>query len=389
MAGVHLLGSIVDSVRESQDIRLQTISGFKPSTSVVTDTTMNVDQMARLSALIDKCSSVFAHNSDDIGRTTIAHHKIDTDDYAPVNQMPYRLSSSDRENVQSQIETMLKQGIVRDSRSPWASPVILVDKKDGSKRLCVNYRKVHELTKKDRYPIPRVDDSLNLLAGNQYFTSLDLQSDFWQLSVAPEDIEKTAFITPVGLFEFTVMPFGLCKAPSTFQKTMDTVLAGLKWQTCIVYLDEVLIFSPDFGTHLTHLESVFQRFQKYNLKLKTEKCNFAQEQLRYLGYLVTSDGLLPDPLKIRAVRDLAVPKTKSQLMSFLGLTAYYRQFVRSYALFASPLTQLLRDDTPFQWDERHEQAFEHLKACLTSSPLLFYPDWDKTFKLQTDTSIIQ
>ena len=386
MGDVHSLGSVVDSVRESQNVRLQTTFGFKPSTSVVANTTLDVDQMARLSALIDKYSSVFAHNSDDMGRTTIAHHKIDTGDYAPVNQMPYRLSPSDRENVQSQIETMLKQGIVRDSRSPWASPVILVDKKDGSKRFCVDYRKVNELTKKDRYPIPRVDDSLDLLAGNQYFTCLDLQSGYWQLPVAPEDIEKTAFITPVGLFEFTVMPFGLCNAPSTFQRAMDTVLAGLKWQTCIVYLDDVLIFSPDFATHLTHLESVFQRFQKYNLKLKTEKCNFAQQQLRYLGYLVTPDGLLPDPEKIRAVRDLAVPTTKSQLGSFLGLTAYNRRFVRSYALVASPLTRLLRDDTPFHWDERHQQAFEHLKACLTSPPLLVHPDWDKPFRLQTDAS---
>ena len=241
MRNVHSLGS----VRESQDVRLQTTSGFKPSTSVVANTTLDVDQMARLSALIDKYSSVFAHNSDDMGRTTIAHYKIDTDDYAPVNQMPYRLSPSDRENVQSQIETMLKQGIVRDSRSPWASPVILVNKKDGSKRFCVDYRKVNELAKKDRYPIPRVDDSLDLLAGHQYFTCLDLQSGYWQLPVAPEDIEKTAFIIPVGLFEFTVMPFGLCNAPSTFQRAMDAVLAGLKWQTCIVYLDDVLIFSSD------------------------------------------------------------------------------------------------------------------------------------------------
>ena len=242
------------------------------------------------------------------------------------------------------------------------------------------------MTKKDIYPIPRVDDSLDLLAGNQYFTCLDLQSGYWQLPVAPEDIDKTAFITPVGLFEFTVMLFGMCNAPGTFQRAIDTVLAGLKWQTCNVYLDDVLIFSPDFATHLTHFEFVFQRFQKYNLKLKTEKCNFAQQQLRYLGCLVSTDGLLLDPEKIRAVRDLAVPKTKSQLRSFLGLTAYYRLFVRSYALVASPLTNLLRDNTQFQWDERHQQAFEHLKACLTAPLLPVHPDWDKPFKLQTDAS---
>ena len=154
MGDVHSLGSVVDSVRESENVRLQITSGFKPSPSVVANTTLDVDQMAKLSALIDKYSSVFAHNSDDMGKTTIAHHKIDTDDYAPVNQMPYRLSPLDRENVQSQIETMLKQGIVRDSRSPWVSLVILVDKKDGLERFCVDYRKVNELTKKDRYPIP-------------------------------------------------------------------------------------------------------------------------------------------------------------------------------------------------------------------------------------------
>ena len=182
------------------------------------------------------------------------------------------------------------------------------------------------------------------------------------------------------------MPFGLCNAPSSFQRSMDTVLAGLKWRTCIVYLDDVLVFSSDFDSHLKNLEAVFQRFQEHGLKLNVSKCNFAQQELRYLGYVITPNGILPDPEKVSAVNNIAVPTTKSELKSFLGLTSYYRRFVNSYATVAAPLFRLLREATSFQWSQVEQDAFDRLKATLTSSPLLVHPDWTRAFQLQTDAS---
>ena len=200
----------------------------------------------------------------------------------------------------------------------------------------MDYQKLNEITKKDRYPIPRVDDNLDLLAGNLYFSCLDMKTGFWQIPIAPSDIEKTAFATPAGLFEFLVMPFGLCNAPSTFQRAMDSILAGLKWRSCLVYIDDVLVYSRDFETHLVDLRNVFERFKKANLKLKPTKCEIESRALRYLGFLITPDGIAVDPKKVAAVDSRARPTNRSTLRTLLGLTSYYRRFVKSYADVANP-----------------------------------------------------
>ena len=285
--------------------------------------------------------------------------------------------------VERQIATMLENGIIRESRSAWASPIVLTDKKGTTeKRLCGNYIGLNKVTEKDRYPLPRIDDSLDALTGNLYFSCLG----FFQVGVEPKDVEKTAIISPVGLYEYIVMPFGLCNAPSTFQRTMDTVLAGLKWHTCLVYIDDVLVFSPTFEDHLKDLRAVLQRFREHNLKLKPKKCAIAQQSLRYLGYVVTPAGIRVDPEKVRAVREILPPSTKSELRSFLGLTSYYRRFVKAYADRAEPLSKLLRDATPYVWGDEQQKAFEALKLALTEAPLLTHPNWDKEFVLQTDAS---
>ena len=282
---------------------------------------------------------------------------------------------------------MLENGIIRESRSAWASPIVLTDKKGTTeKRFCGNYIGLNKVTEKDRYPLPRIDDSLDALTGNLYFSCLDLAHGFWQVGVEPKDVEKTAIISPVGLYEFVVMPFGLCNAPSTFQRAMDTVLAGLKWHTCLVYIDDNLVFSPTFEDHLKDLQAVLQRFREHNLKLKPTKCAIAQQSLRYLGYVVTPAGIRVDPEKVRAVREILPPATKSELRSFLGLTSYYRRFVKAYAERSEPLSKLLRDATPYVWSDEQQKAFEALKLALTEAPLLTHPDWDKDFVLQTDAS---
>ena len=360
---------------------------WKPSSRVRISKELTAQQRKALEALIDSFADVFSQGAYDLGRHPTVKHRIDTGDAHPINQAPYRLTPEDRDVVERQIATMLENGIIRESRSAWASPIVLTDKKGTTeKRFCGNYIGLNKVTEKDRYPLPRIDDSLDALTGNLYFSCLDLAHGFWQVGVEPKDVEKTAIISPVGLYEFVVMPFGLCNAPSTFQRAMDTVLAGLKWHTCLVYIDDVLVFSPTFEDHLKDLQAVLQRFREHNLKLKPTKCAIAQQSLRYLGYVVTPAGIRVDPEKVRAVREILPPATKSELRSFLGLTSYYRRFVKAYAERSEPLSKLLRDATPYVWSDEQQKAFEALKLALTEAPLLTHPDWDKDFVLQTNAS---
>ena len=344
-------------------------------------------QTQSIAQLLEQYDDLFARHDGDVGQTAACTHVIDTGNHRPVNQPPRRLAPPLMDEAERQIESMLNSGVIRESSSPWASPILFTDKKDLTKRFCVDFRLLNALTTKDRYPLPRIDDSLDLLGGNRYFTSLDLKSGYWQKRVDINDVPKTAFICPFGLYEFLVMPFGLCNAPRTFQRAMDTVLAGLKWRTCLIYIDDILVFSASFDAHLKHLDAVLRRLRRHNLKIPVspKKCLFAFSELKYLGYIISPDGLLVDPKKIDSVQKVAIPTTKGDIRSFVGLTSYYRRFIYKFAQLIEPLTRLLRD-VPFIWGADQQDAFERLKKRLTSAPLLIYPDWDKMFFLQTDAS---
>ncbi|KAK8787622.1 hypothetical protein V5799_022601 [Amblyomma americanum] len=207
---------------------------------------------------------------------------------------------------------MLQRGIIQPSASPWSSPVVLV-KKDGSIRFCVDYRRLNKITRKDVYPLPRIDDALDCLQGTEFFSSLDLRSGYWQVPMAESDRPKTAFVTPGGLYEFNVMPFGLCNAPATFERMMDNILRGLKWTVCLCYLDDVVVFSPDFPTHLKRLRQILSCLTNAGLQLNLKKCHFGARQLTILGHLVSKDGVLPDPDKLRAVADFPKPTSTKQV----------------------------------------------------------------------------
>ena len=343
-------------------------------------------QSEQLLSVLLSYADIFAADSDDVGRTHCTQHRVDTGMAVPIRQHPRRIPAARREQTSQLLKDMLKKGTIRPSQSPWASPIVLVAKKDGSLRFCIDYRKLNKVTRKDAYPIPRVDDTLDTLAGASWFTTLDLISGYWQVEVSPEDREKTAFCTPDGLYEFNVMPFGLCNAPATFQRLMDSVLAGLQWSTCLVYMDDIVIVGKTFTDHLTNLQQVFQRLRQAGLKLKPSKCSLCQKTVHFLGHVVSQDGITTDPAKTDSIFAWPPPTCKRELQQFLGLTNYYRRFVRDYATIAKPLHRLTEKNSTFHWSSECQTAFETLKQALTSAPLLTHPDYKLPFLLDTDAS---
>ena len=238
-----------------------------------------------------------------VGLTTKAVYKIDTGDARPLKSAPYRSSFHGRRQLKTLTDEMRAEGTVVPSKSPWSSPVVLVPKKNGDVRFCVDYRRLNRLTKKDVYPLPRIDDSLDQLAGSSYFSIIDLKSGYWQVPMAQEDREKAAFCTPDGLFEFTCMPFGLTGAPATFQRLMDEILAAHKWHECMVYLDDILVFGRTIEEHNHRLAKVLSRLREANLSLSLEKCHFGEREVEFLGHVVSANGIAPAPGLVSAVRD--------------------------------------------------------------------------------------
>ena len=242
------------------------------------------------------------------------------------------------------------------------------------------------MTRKDAYPLPRIDDTLDTLAGSKLFTTLDLLSGYWQVEVAEADRAKTAFCTTEGLYEFTVMPFGLCNAPATFQRLMDLVLRGLQWSQCLVYINDVIIPGRCFEDHLGNLQAVFQRLRQAGLKLQPKKCAFLQRQVNYLGHVVTCDGVAADPTKVEKVATWPTPTTTKEVQQFLGFAGYYRRFVRDFAEIARPLHRLTERTSVFRWTDECQAAFKELRQRLVTAPVLAYPDYSKPFTLDTDAS---
>ncbi|UYV67607.1 K02A2.6-like, partial [Cordylochernes scorpioides] len=320
------------------------------------------------------------------GRSPYPKHKINTEDHLPIKRRPYRVSQVERQTIQNEVDKMLKGGIVQLSESPWSSPVVLVKKKNGSWRFCVDYRHLNKITKKDVYPLPRIDDTLDCLRGASYYSSMDLRSGYWQIEVDEADREKTAFITPDGLYEFKVMPFGLCNAPATFERMMDTLLRGLKWSMCLCYLDDIIVFSPTFDEHVRRLELVLRCLSKAGLVLNPDKCLFGTKRLSIFGHLVDGEGVHPDPGKVDAMSKFPTPKSLTDVRSFIGMCSYYRRFIKNFAQKAEPLHRLLRKDTRFEWGPDQRQAYESLKLALASEPVLAHFDEKYATELHTDAS---
>ena len=275
--------------------------------------TLNETQKKQLLTMLKEEKTTFASSPVDLGCLPDVEHSIGTGNSAPLRQPPYRTEMVKRKVLDSEIIKMQEAGVIRSSSSPWASPVVLVPKKDGSMRFCIDYRRLNAITQKDVFPLPLISEVLDSLNSAKYFSTLDLMSGYWQVKVKPEDIQKTAFTTHSGLWEFVRMPFGLTNAPGTFQRAMQAALTGLQPHIAMVYLDDILIHSETFEQHLKDIRVVLRRLQQYNLKLKGKKCNFACQEVAYLGHIISAEGLKPDPGKIAAIKEMPRPTDLTSL----------------------------------------------------------------------------
>ena len=342
-----------------------------------------------LANLLRRYGEVFSKDSGDIGRTSLVEHSIPVvEGTRPIRQPPHRLGPHKEAEAERQVQDLLTKGLIEPSSGAWSAPVVLVRKKDNSWRFCIDYRRLNAVTQQDAYPIPRIDESLDALAGSRHFSTLDLTSGYWQVPLDPDAQEKAAFATRSGLWKWKVLPFGLTSAPATFQRLMEKVLHGLHWKTLLLYLDDIIIIAPDFQTHLERLEDVLKRLQGAGLKLKPEKCELLQEKVKYLGHVVSKEGVATDPDKVADIKKWHPPRTLKELQAFLGTAGYYRQYLKDYATSAKPLTRLTTKETPWEWDAAAQEAFETLKEGLVTAPVLGYPDPAIKYILDTDASAV-
>lgn len=334
---------------------------------------------------------VFNLETNNLPCTSLIQHSIVLKENKIINTKSYRPPEVHRAEIEKQVNEMLNKKVIEGSDSPYNSPVWVVPKKlDASGkqkwRIVIDFRKLNELTDQDAYPLPTIDDILSQLGNAKFFSALDLSSGFHQIPVNPDSKKYAAFSTPQGHFQFNRMPFGLKNAPATFQRMIDTALRGLVNKYCFVYLDDIIIFGSTIQQHNDNLGIVLQRLRELGLKIQPDKCEFLKPELEYLGHVITSEGISPNPKKIEAVNNFKVPRTPTEVKSFLGLAGYYRKFIKNLSKIAKPLTDLSEKDIPFMWTDRQQSSFEELKHKLCTAPVLGYPKYDEIFTLTTDAS---
>ena len=385
--------------------------GNKSSFSTLEDLGISVDknnlsheQFQEVQEVLGKWSHIFSKGPTDLGKTNTVKHEIKLTDSTPFKEPYRRIPPAMFEEVRQHLKEMLESDAIRPSQSPYSSNVVLVRKKDGSLRFCIDFRKLNNRTIKDAYTLPRIDDTIDTLIGAKYFSKLDLKSGYWQVEMSEEDKHKTAFtVGNLGFFECNRMAFGLTNAPATFQRLMERCMGELNLKECLIFLDDILIFSVTFEEHIKRIEAVFSRLQEHGLKLKPSKCEFFKSSVAYLGHVVSDRGVETDPDKIKALSEWPVPHNVKTLRSFLGFTGYYRRYIKDYARIVKPLNDLLvghstngytpegkkkkKKSIPWQWGKAQQDAFDMLKLKLSTPPVLAYADFNKPFILHTDASV--
>jgi hypothetical protein len=305
---------------------------------------------------------------------------------APISRRSYRMPPNELAELKIQLQDLLSKGFIRPSSSPWGCPVIFVKKKDQTLRMCVDYRPLNEVTIKNKYPLPRIDILFDQLTGARVFSKIDLRSGYHQIRIRPEDIQKTAFTTWYGLFEYLVMSFGLTNAPSYFTYLMNSVFMPELDKFVVVFIDDILIYSKNEEEHAQHLRTVLTRLREHQFYAKFSKCAFWLEEIQFLGHVLSARGIAIDPSKVKDILECKPPTTVHQVRSFLGLAGYYRRFIPDFSKLVKPITSLLKNDTKFNWSSNYNEAFEKLKTLLTTAPVLAQPDINKPFDVYCDAS---
>jgi hypothetical protein len=350
------------------------------------------EQKAEILVVLVENYELFQWDDGPPGRTPFAIHQIPTGDSPPIVQKQYPIPTVAQEALRKQVADMLKTNVIRPASGPWRSPVLLIAKTDPDTgivgyRFCIDLRKVNIATVKDAYSLPRIDDSIDVLAGAQYFSTMDINRAFWQVPLCEKDKEKTGFMVEGKLFEFNVMPFGSMNAPATFQRLMDRVLSGLTWKQVLVYLDDVLVFSRLWCNHMMSIKSVLNRLKIAKLKLKPSKCVFGTNSVTYLGFNITDKGIRPSFNKVQALIKTERPQTTKLLLSFLCAINYYRNYIPCYSELTANLYDMANEKKKFcSWSDTASKNFEVLKKMLSISPILAFPDFVKQFYMQQDAS---
>ena len=315
----------------------------------------------------------FAKDETTIGTTPLTQMSINTGDSDPVSQKPYPVAMKHYNWVQEEIDKLLEAGVIRNSHSSWSAPIIVVPKRDGSKRLVIDYRALNKVTRKFIWPMPKVEDIFSQLNGAKYFSTLDLRAGYHHIGLTADSIPKTAFTSPFGKYEYVKVPFGLAQAPAYFQELMTRVLKDLPF--AMAYLDDIIIYSSTPEEHLQHIKTVFEKLCHAKLSMKLSKCHFFAKEIQYLGHILSVEGIRPVPAKTEAIKAMHPP-----------VNGYYRKFIKNFAKIAKPLTMLTCMDVKFEWKETHNCAFMKLKDAIIQAPILRYPDTTKPYIVYMDAS---
>ena len=367
--------------------------GVGAGSTVDIDEVVNLEGSCLSSAQRDALMSVLRRHDrmfdGHIGHTDLVTHSIDTGDHPPIRQSPRRIPPHLTEQVREELHKLVQEGILEESEGGWSSPICLVRKKSGELRVCADMRRLNAITRLPAYPIPRIDDTLDALSGSSLFCVLDMNSAYHQISIEPSDREKATITTPFGNWRYKRMCFGLSSAPFTCCKLLNTVLGDMPQTSCVHYFDDVILHGKTFDEVLTALDEALSRLQEAGLTLNLAKCQFFQPRVTFLGQVISRDGMSTDPEKVAKVKDWPQPRTRKELLSFLGLCSYFKKYVRDFALIAAPLFDLTKKDIPFQWSSGADTAFAKLKGALCDAPVVGFPrfgDDAGLFTLDCDAS---
>lgn len=349
---------------------------------------LSPDEAKSVNILFLKHAAVFSKSKSDLGNTDIIQHRINTGLAPPIRLPPRRVPMAMKEAVDAEVQRLIDTDLVVRSKSPWAFPLVPIRKKDNSIRICVDYRKLNEVTLPDSYPLPRIQDCLDALQNAKWFSTLDCTSGYFQVQIHPDDIDKTAFVCSKGLFAFKVLAMGLVNSPATYQRLMEQIMSGLQYETCLIYLDDCIVYSQTFEEHIERLDEVLSRMSKANLKFTPKKCHLFKQEVKFLGHVVSEKGIATCEDKVTAVKEWPLPTCVKDIKSFLGLASYYRRYIKSFSTISAPLNKLTQKGETFKWTPECQTAFDTLKEVLTCAPILGYPNIRDQYFIDCDASSV-